>query len=212
MKIAVYTVNFANYDPLHEPIVYDESADYVYITDTPRRSHAWDIRVVDPPNNPILTSRYYFCQSTLIFPDYDITIEHGADCRLSVTPSDLISMLPDEYDIAVFPHPRRKSVYREGDECIRLRKDTANNVNPQMKRYRKEGLPESFRLSTCILMVRRNTPQVQALEEMWWDEVLHNSHRNQLSFDYCRWKLNVDVIYLPGSPYDKSLMEVIRHP
>lgn len=211
-EVAVYTCNLGDYDPLYEPIVCDPNVDYIYLTDRERRSHTWTVRVVEPPYNPILSARYYFCQSIKFFPEYDITIEHGADCQLKIAPLDLVGMIPDEFDIAVFKHPHRKSVYQEGDECIRLRKDTAERIRPQMERYREEGLPESVRLSTCILTVRRNTPQVQALEEMWWNEVLNNSHRNQLSFDYCRWRLGIEVFHLPGSPYDKSLIDVHRHP
>lgn len=209
--IAVYTCNFGDYDPLRDPIVVDPVADYIYFTDRPRESSAWDVQVVPLVHTPIMQSRDYFCCSTLHLPDYPITVEHGADCCLKVTASRLAAMLPPEYDIGVFPHPYRQNVYEEGDACIRFKKDTAERIKPQMERYRREGLPESVRLSTCILTIRRNTAQVEELEEMWWGEVCDGSHRNQLSFDYCRWKLGVEVFHLPGSPYDHSLMEVYRH-
>ena len=44
-------------------------------------------------------------------------------------------------------------------------------------------------------MARRYCAAVAEFNEMWWEEILHGSVRDQLSFDYVRWQLEgrVDV-------------------
>ena len=37
-----------------------------------------------------------------------------------------------------------------------------------------------------------------AFEAFWWNEVKNGSCRDQLSFDYARWKLDMPIHYLPN--------------
>ncbi len=211
--IAVYTANFSQYDPVvREPTYVNPNVDYIYFTDHPFTSTIWQVRVVSPPDSdPRRASRYYFDQSTLVLPDYDITIMHGSNANLTCDPETLITYL-GECNIAAFVHPHRTSVYQEAEAVISMGKDSADTVRPQMARYRADGFPDTARLSTCILLVRRNCEQIKALEQLWHNEVSLGSHRDQLSFDYCRWKLNVPIAYIPGDCYaSKHIFSVKGH-
>lgn len=204
--IGVYSALFGVYDD-PPPITYDG----VLFTDQDISPEGWDVRRVDAPHEDTrYASRFYFDQSCRVMPDCEYTIMHGANNYLKSEPVKILKHadLPRSIDIAVCKHPRG-SVYEETEACIRMGKDDALVINEQMARYRDEGFPESFPLSACIIMVRRNTPRLAEFEAFWWNEVKNGSCRDQLSFDYARWKLGVDVRYLPH--HWRSYLKVARH-
>lgn len=206
--IGVYTALFGPYDNPLSP--YYSSADFVLFTDQPGHFDGWRVERVEPPHeDPRYASRYYFDQSCRVMPDYEYTIMHGANARLTTPPEELVKVLPDDVDIACFPHRHRQNVYQEAEVC-KGRKDKADVIDAQISRYKSEGLPVDVRLSACILLVRRNTPRLREFEDFWWNEVKNGSCRDQLSFDYSRWKLGVDVVRLPTAAYG-SIFKVSRH-
>lgn len=76
--------------------------------------------------------------------------------------------------------------------------DNPNTIKAQMDRYRALGF-SGRPLSAAFLIVRRNTGRIRALNEMWWGEVSQYSIRDQLSFDYCCWKLGIEPAIIPGN-------------
>lgn len=204
--IAVYTALFGNYDTVLEPRF--DSVPFVLFTDQDIKSPGWDVRRVKRPHpDTRYASRYYFDQSHLAMPGCEYTIMHGANAVLTMAPGKIIEFLPSSLDIiACFAHPHRQNVYEESVACIRWHKDDATVVEGQMKRYEREGFRRArdIKLSACTLLVRRNTPRLREFEAMWWEEVKAGSCRDQLSFDYCRWKLGIDVAYIPGDLYRRG--------
>jgi hypothetical protein len=74
-----------------------------------------------------------------------------------------------------------------------MRKDSAENINPQIERYKKEGFPKGYGLLQSNILIRKhNNEDCIRLMEAWSNEVMNGSHRDQLSFNYCCWK-NQDV-------------------
>lgn len=200
----IYTALFGPYDA-PQPASYGGAL----FTDQDISPDGWDVRQVEAPHeDPRYASRYYFDQSHLALPDAEYTIMHGANARLRVAPETLIDLLPDGVDIAACRHPRANT-YEEAEACIRMRKDDKETIRAQMERYRDYGFPESFPLSACIILVRRNTPALATFERFWWHEVKHGSCRDQLSFDYARWRLDVPVFYLPH--HWKHYLDLKRH-
>lgn len=209
--LAVYTALFGDYDTISPVEIIDPLVDYICFTDKSFDAPPpWQVRVVERPHpDPRYASRYFFDQSTLVLPEYKCTIMHGANARLTTTPYPLLSYL-DKNDIAAFKHPHRSNVYSEFLACLQLGKDTWEKMQPQMMRYQAEGFPGDG-LSACILLVRHNTLELQAFERMWWEEVNIGSHRDQLSFDYCRWKLGMEVSTIPGDPFSSPYFKVSAH-
>lgn len=211
MKTAVYTAVFGDYDAIKPPLACGD-ADYIVFSDNPNPPQApWQLRLCRLPEgtDACKASRYYFTQSTKVLPDYEVTIMHGGNAQLSRTAEEFLPFLANT-DIAGFKHPHRNCVYDEVAACALIRKDTWENMQPQMDRYWSEGF-EGKPFSACILLVRRNTPQIAKLEELWWEEVLHGSYRDQLSFDYCRWLLDVPITYIEGDCFNSRWMKVNGH-
>jgi len=194
----VYTALFGNYDTLLPPLVIDDEWEYVVFTDRAFDApEPWQVQVVPLPHpDPRKSSRYYFDQSCLVLPEAEYTVMHGANAQLTCSPSLLLSFL-GKNDIAAFSHPHRDSVYDEPAVCAVLNMDTMDVMQPQMERYREDGFPGTP-FSACILLVRHNTFMLDEFEELWWSEVEAGSCRDQLSFDYCRWKLDMPISYIPG--------------
>jgi hypothetical protein len=208
--IGVYTALFGPYD-IPQPPRFDD-VDFVLFTDQDVNPKGWQVRRVGRPHpDPRYASRYYFDQSCLVMPDYEYTIMHGANVRLTMSPVKVLEYLSNSADIAAFKHPHRESVYEEARVCAHWRKDSRATIEAQMERYRLAGFPVDFPLSACILLVRRNTERLREFETFWWNEVRNGSCRDQLSFDYCCWQLGVDVDYLPGNPFQSSILKVGKH-
>lgn len=212
-KIAVYTAIFGEYDILLPPVISGE-ADYIIFSDREFIPPApWQLRLVRIPDGTDYrhASRYYFTQSTItqVCADYDITIMHGGNAQLKVNPEVFLPFI-ESTDIASFKHPDRDSVYNEPWACNILGLDTYKNMNPQMNRYKEDGFNGSP-FSACILLIRRNTPAIRDFESLWWKEVRDGSYRDQLSFDYCRWKKGLGITYIPGHCFKSDYLIINAH-
>ncbi len=207
--IAVYTAIFGGYDKLLPVRVVGDS-DYICFSDCEIEAPPpWQVRIIDPPHpDPRFASRYYFDQSTLVLPEYKYTIMHSGSAALEVPPETLLQYLADT-DIAGFCH-RRVSVYKEPFMVAKVGKDKMENMVEQMNRYRSEGFLGKP-LSACTLLIRRNTRAIRKFEKRWWHEVVNGSHRDQLSFDYVRWKLGVKITYIPGDVFKTHIMRRRKH-
>jgi hypothetical protein len=209
-KIAVYTAIIGGYTNLAEVKVIGD-ADYICFTDQEIPApHPWQLRIQERPHpDPRFASRYYFDQSTLVLPEYEYTIMHSGNAVLAVKPESLLMYL-EKTDIASFKHPFRLNVYHEPFAIAAAKKDTMENMAPQMIRYHRDGFMGK-QISACTILIRRNTPLIQEFEKKWWHEVLNGSHRDQLSFDYIRFKMGFKITRLPGSVFRTPIMERHRH-
>lgn len=90
-------------------------------------------------------------------------------------------------------HPSRRCIYDEANAVLRLKKDSRQAVGPQMTKYHVENFPRNFGLHETSVILRRHCMEEEIFGNRWAKEILDHSHRDQLSFDYCRWKLNQKV-------------------
>jgi hypothetical protein len=59
--------------------------------------------------------------------------------------------------------------------------------------------------------VLQKTPTVTEFCDRWWQEIDNGSKRNQMSFDYVRWQMGLEVGYLPGNVQDGEFVEIKPH-
>jgi hypothetical protein len=165
---------------------------YVCFSDTDLPAvRPWEIRRVKRhhPEN-VLEGKRFKCQPHKHLPNYDYSIWMDANVVLKVNPMQLLHWLGDA-DIALFRHPDRKCLYAEARACLGLRLDKPRRINEQIRRYKREGYDKSFGLYDCSFIIRKNTPEVNALGEAWWAEIRANSRRDQISFPYICWKCGI---------------------
>jgi hypothetical protein len=76
--------------------------------------------------------------------------------------------------------------------------DDTNVIQKQIEKYQSEGFSDDLGLFSTTCLARRHTSEVKKLQSLWWNEICEGSKRDQLSFTYCLWKLNMRCNVIPG--------------
>ena len=216
MKIAIYTSIFGAYDELIDDQFTSPSIDYICFSDIEYSSKIWKVI----KSTPIYEDSNRNAKKYKILPhrylkDYDVSIWIDGNVKVINDPTKLI----DKNPYKVFDHNQnildpRDCIYKEANAIIQLGnenmqrtpekgvknyKDSPNLIINQIQRYQKEGYPSNNGLATNSIILRwHNQQSVIDLMEHWWQEIKHNSKRDQLSFDYVCWKNNFKYKTIPG--------------
>lgn len=197
-RVVVYTCITGGYDNLIKPTVVTPGVDYVCFTDNKNlKSNIWQIRpipeellnyscVKQQRGVKILPHRY--------LPEYDISIWVDANVDTKGNLNDYLKTLDFvQYSVFIPEHPARKCIYKEKEECVKIRKIKGADValaEKQMKRYKDAGYPQNNGLVQSNIVIRmHNTEYSKKIMELWWNELKDYSHRDQLSFNYALWKV-----------------------
>ena len=180
----VYTAITKNYDTLRD---LPKDVEGVCFTDNPDlTSKTWKIKYIpglDHKAPKILNHLYFLNQSTM-------WIDGNVELKKLPEPSALATFKAKDYQCA----------YIEAERC-KQGKDTAENIDKQVNYMRDNKYPENHGLSACTVIVRDGT-QIR-LEEFWWRQ-LQRTRRDQVSFNFCLWKLGMTQDYIPGTIYDNE--------
>lgn len=211
MRVTVFTAIFGNYEQVRNPAKINKDIRYVLFTDREvKNPGVWEVRIVPHFGSHAKTARHYKILSTRYLQDADATVWHGGWLRLIKDPMNAVSYLK-KCDIAMEPHLERSCIYKEAAACINLGKVNEQNARKQMKEYRKDGFPRNYGLTSAFLIVRRNTPRIAELEELWWEQIDKFTIRDQLSLMYCMWKLGLDYDRIPIGPSNNGLYKTHGH-
>jgi hypothetical protein len=172
----------------------------VCFTDRKLESPVWDVVVRPEKGDPVRIAKQYKILTHRFFPRAQYFVWNDGSQQLleRITP-DLVEQLLDGNQIVVHPHPHRKCIYREARYCLYRKKDRPRLIQRQMDRYRKEGMPKNYGLIRGGFFIRRNNPETNHFFEKWWEEISTGSRRDQLSFDYLRWKIGIKRKYMSRS-------------
>jgi len=194
--VVVCTAIFGSRDTLKPPMRVG-SCKYVCFTDKQQYSPIWEVEVRPEKGDPVRVAKQYKILTHRFFPHAQYFIWSDASQQLleRFTP-DLVEELLEGNQIAIPRHPHRKCIYREAKYCLFRKKDRPRLIKRQMDRYRKEGMPRNYGLIRGGFFIRRNDSATNAFFEKWWQEISTESRRDQLSFDYCRWKMGIRVTYI----------------
>ena len=129
---------------------------------------------------------HQFCKAK-----YSIWID--GNIKLLVTPEFLVEKYLKDHDIAVFKHPIRDCIYDEAMICAKARLDDPEVIIRQVKQYEEEGFPKHRGQAECGVIIRRHTPKVEQLNNLWWSEYCTHSVRDQISFMYAVDKVGIRV-------------------
>lgn len=209
-KKVAYTCITGGYDTLKDPTYITDGFDYICFTDNLElKSNVWKIMQLPEETaelSQVKKQRYVKINPHKILSDYDISIWVDGNITIKGDLNQFINMeLVDDCNVYVPQHPVRNCMYDEATAVITLRKDKAENVNPQMKEYEKEGFPKkNGLLQSNILLRKHNEEDCIRLMDAWFAELKEKSHRDQLSFNYVAWKnSDIKVIYM-DKKLDKS--------
>jgi hypothetical protein len=203
--IVVYTAIFGGKDILHD-VKQEDNVRYVCFTDTCITSTTWEIvqvQLSSMQDTPRKTARWYKTHPHILFPNTRITIWKDAHLTMTQPVVEYVKLL-GKHDFALMKHPRRGCIYQEAEECKRLGLDNVHIINKQMTEYRKTSFPPNLGLVETGCLVSRNTPERNQFFDTWWNEINTQSVRDQLSFNYVMWKLNMKFSTIPAEYIQRS--------
>jgi hypothetical protein len=199
LGLTIYTCVLGNTDPLHEPAV-DCDADFVCFADQPIESKRWRVVRIDAGDAPTRTARTLKLNPHRLFPRAEATLWQDACFTLRTDPRTLLEQHDDE--IVTFVHRDRARIVDEAHEIARLRKARPIDVYRQLAAYQSEGFDTADaplrELSCNGVVLRRRSPRVDALCELWTRQIERYTLRDQMSLDYCAWKLGMRIGRWPG--------------
>ena len=210
MKIAVYSAITWNDDTLKTYQAWGK-ADWFMFTDQPISGGKWQvIPVKDLFKNPRRNARLAKTTSHKLFPEYDYTIWIDGSMQLNITPEELIKKHLKDGIMGVLTHPDRDCPYDEAEACIKLGKDSEEEIRKQMANYLKEGFMPHQGLGETKIVIRKNCGITSIFNDYWTLEILNHSLRDQLSFNYCAKKCFLPITYIESWKTNKDI-KYIHH-
>lgn len=195
-RITVFTTVFGITDPLHEP-VNAGGARFVCYTDQNIQSRNWEIVRLPKQRKPTWSSRLMKALSHQSV-DTEWSLWVDANFTLMVEPEELLR----HGEFVNFRHRDRMRITDEAAEIIRLRKARPDDTMRQLESYKKDGFDTDenpqHELSCNGVILRRHTQEVIALNDALARELARHTLRDQMSLDYCAWKLGFKLSRWPG--------------
>lgn len=218
-KTVIYTCITGNYETLVDPSVISEDFDYVCFTDNLKlKSNIWEIREIPEELKHLSNVKQQRCIKICphkYLNEYNDSIWLDANIDIIEDIKTFINTQCDEKDKTIFipQHPSRQCIYKEGAECIKIKKDKSDIINFQLDKYLTEGFPENYGLvQTGIMYRKHNELSCVEVMELWESELSKHSHRDQLSFNYSLWKLNSNALqYLDKKLFNSKYFKIYRH-
>ena len=200
-RIAFFSCATGGYD---QPLPFEafiDGADYYFFTDVEFDNESfWEIRPVQyrHPSNWIKSARYHKSQVHKLISDYDIAIWIDANISVVGNVAPLIEkVIKEDACFGVISHPYRTSCFEEAEKIDQLKMDDSETICSQIENYRRAGYRGDNGLTeTNFLIMNLRKGETKKALDFWWNEIERNSHRDQLSFDYARWKANANSINL----------------
>ena len=201
MKTVIYTAITANYDSLKQIRNQNPNFDLICFTDNQNlryNSYNWNIYPI--PTDLLSFSKIKQQRLLKILPHkyltkYDISIWIDGNITIIGDMQKYIDSLDlNKYSFYTKKHPSRDCLYEEAKAINRYGKENPVMLNMLVNRYKNENVPEHIGLhETSVIIRRHNDVKCKILGNMWAKELIENSHRDQMSFDYCRWKLGYEI-------------------
>lgn len=203
-SIAVYTATFNNYDVILPPRMPNNDVDFFCFTDAGCSVPLPYITITEgferSLNDKFDTIRLKALGHEIL-KKYDILVWIDGNIRVIGEIRPFITNLVKNGDIFTNKHRSRNCIYEEANECIKLNKVNEASAQLVVSKYKSKGFPEDFGLHETTVLVRvQKNKEIQEFNYLWWKEFESGAHRDQLSFDYVRWSLGLDIKQL-GADY-----------
>jgi len=144
-----------------------------------------------------------------LFFNSEYSVYLDGNIRLKVPAQKLIDEYLKDKDIAVFRHVGRDCLYDESNACIMLKKGDPMELAEQCSDYAQRGWKEHAGLYECGVIIRRHTPEINAMGEKWWAHYCRYSERDQVSFPIAFPKEAINPI--EGSAWRHPYFDFIGH-
>lgn len=183
----VYTSIFGDYDTLKEPKVVNDKIEYVCFTDQDFTSDIWEIRKKPCKLTPRRESRRYKILSHRYFGNR-VTLYIDGSLLLTKDPYRYCKRHLKQGKFFVTKH-WRNCIYSEA-KAVKY-KTNHEKLKTQIQTYKKNGYPKNNGLTDNTSLLRRRTKKMVRFEKLWWNEYINGCRRDQISFPYAAWKVDL---------------------
>lgn len=216
-RLVVYTVLLGSKEALGSPLsdLLDESdsdidIDFICFTDNKDlQSDTWSFIYIEDKNlPPEKLSRRPKTLPHLYLAEwsYSLYIDNIVTFKRLPNSSDLSTTHP--YLFKAYRHAYRNNLQQEADVIAMLGYDDIDTIHKQLKYYAELMPLESISpFHTCTVIFRNhNHSMVQQHGQLWWEQFLCYSKRDQMSFDFAIKRSGCMVEPLPGLKHDNNLI------
>lgn len=199
MRVDVFTARFGpDSDPLRDPAFAAPDTRYYCASDQHVDSEIWRRIALPADPDPVTAARRF---KVLLHERAGHAGAHlwmDARYRLEVDPAIFSADLL-RADLLALRHPFCADLAEEARELERRGLVDKALLRKQLAAYNASGFPMDTPHSSTGLLLRRNDKRTAKFNQLWWSQMEHYGHtRDQMSFDWCAWKLGMAVKYLEG--------------
>lgn len=196
-KICVYTCITGDYDSLREIEHPEKDIDYYCFTNNQNlQSKTWQIIHIDNEglDNHHLSRKIKMLGHPAINTKYDISVWMDALIIWEKSIRKFVNTYLKDGSFATFKHSQRRTIQDEAVACLRLGKDTKENITRTLSFLKSERFPDNQGLYEMTVFVKRhNDPIVKKTMNLWFKMNQKYSKRDQLTFMYCAWKTRLQI-------------------
>ena len=208
-NICVYTCITGEYDNLKEIENLEKEIDYYCFTNNKNIvSKTWKVVYIEDNklSNVQLARKIKILGHSIINNNYEVLLWMDGAVVFKKNIMDFIKYyLTDEDNFVAFEHGNRNNIKDECNACVRLKKETKENVYKILNFYRQENYPDDNGLIESTVFIKRmNNDLVDATMRLWFDMILDYSHRDQLSFNYCIYKTGLKVKWIKEKVFNND--------
>lgn len=199
-RVCVYTTIFGDSDMLLPVLSRTPGVDFICISDREHRTAGWDVRVVKPMfESSNLSAKFYKILPHEVLPDYRYSIFVDGNTLMAGDIGHLIQAYLADNPFVMWHHPERSDVYREAVAILQSGRHRPQEILTQVSGYSEAGLPPEAGLAEGSFIWRDHShARTREFMQAWWDEIMANSHRDQLSLGYLFWKRQQRPKVLPA--------------
>jgi len=227
-ELVVYSAITGGKNTINEVVHPDPKVRYICFSDSPGiKSDTWEIHSVDKDIIQRFTSHNGLVDNNRVAKKYKLqphTIPEINSAEISLWVDGSITLKMQKISkfmrnmligsrFRVFKNPQRESVEEEVEYCVQNKKDRADLLLLQLMHYKKEGFPDQSGLINGSFILREtNYKKVIDFNNLWWEQILEFSKRDEVSFPYLAWLHSFDYNLFPWrSRHDCPLIHVNDH-
>jgi hypothetical protein len=152
----------------------------------------------------ILPHKFFINSKISLWIDSNVNIKESVFKKLD-------DFLISDFDIELFLHDKRKNIIDEAAECKKMLKDSASIIDEQISKYwNKFSNLEELGLFQGRILLRRNTNKTKEFSDLWINEILLHSIRDQLSLPIAIRESQVNLKFYEPINLHKSF-KVLLH-
>lgn len=219
-EFVIYSAIVGHYDEINQPKVVDDRFDYILFSDTVEKKQigVWQVRSI-PYHNEIQTkiARWVKTHPELLLSEYKASL--WLDSNVIISDSfvydRVVELAENHVLVSTTKHSERSCVYGELFEILCRRIESEKVVLRWGHRLRKEKYPKDHGLSeTGVLFRFHSENKIALFDQMWWNCIEKYSRRDQASFNFVLWKMDIPWQYfIPdgGSVYYSNCFVCVEH-